>query len=78
MTDLTNLSGGEMTRRLNVNLSAQFASELHDLARHSNRSMTELVRIGIGLVKLALAECSNGNKLIVTTEDGKPLKEVVL
>jgi len=40
--------------------------------------MTELVRLGLGLVKVALEAQQNGNKLVVTTAEGQPLKEIVL
>jgi len=48
------------------------------MAKRNRRSMTELVRLGLGLVKIALEAEQNGHKLIVTTADGQPLKEIVL
>ena len=65
-------------RRVNFVLSEKAHTDLVALSRHSMRSMTELVRLGLGLVKLALEEQHNGNKLVVTTADGRPLKEIVL
>jgi hypothetical protein len=40
--------------------------------------MTELVRLGLGLVKIALEAERNGQRLIVTTAEGQAIKEIVL
>lgn len=53
-------------------------SELVTLARETKRSMTDLVRLGLALVKIAIEAERNGNRLIVTTSDGRPVKELVL
>jgi hypothetical protein len=66
------------TKRVNFVLSAKAHSELATMARRTRRSMTELVRLGLGLVKIAIEAERNGHKLIVTTADGTPLKEIVL
>jgi hypothetical protein len=65
-------------RRVNFVLSEKAHTDLVSLSKNSMRSMTELVRLGLGLVKVALEAQQNGNKLIVTTADGQPLKEIVL
>ena len=65
-------------RRVNFVLSEKAHTDLVSLSKYSMRSMTELVRLGLGLVKLALEEQQNGNKLVVTTADGRQLKEIVL
>jgi hypothetical protein len=65
-------------KRLNINLSETAFGELQMLARRTRRSMTELVRLGLGLVKISIQEAARGNKLIVTTADGQPLREIVL
>jgi hypothetical protein len=65
-------------RRVNFVLSEKAHTDLVGLSKDSMRSMTELVRLGLGLVKLALEAQQNGNKLVVTTADGRPLKEIVL
>jgi hypothetical protein len=66
------------TKRVNLILSEKAHSELATMARRTRRSMTELVRLGLGLVKIALEAEQNGHKLIVTDADGHPLKEIVL
>jgi hypothetical protein len=40
--------------------------------------MTEIVRLALGLVRVAISESRQGNKLIVTNAKGEPLKEIVL
>ena len=65
-------------RRVNFVLSEKAHTDLVGLSKDSMRSMTELVRLGLGLVKLALEAQQNGNRLVVTTADGRPLKEIVL
>jgi hypothetical protein len=65
-------------KRLNLNLSTSVYRELSNLAVERRSSMTEVVRFALGLVKIAFHEASAGNKLIVTTADGKPLKEIVI
>jgi hypothetical protein len=65
-------------RRVNFVLSEKAHTDLVSLSKHSMRSMTELVRLGLGLVKLALEAQQNGNKLVVTTADGRQVKEIVL
>jgi hypothetical protein len=64
--------------RLNVNLSERAREEVNGLSDDTGRSITDLVRIGLSLVKVVFEESRQGNKLIVTTADGKPLKELVI
>ena len=66
------------TKRVNLVLSEKAHSELATMARRNRRSMTELVRLGLGLVKIALDAEQNGHKLIVTDAEGRPVKEIVL
>jgi hypothetical protein len=65
-------------RRVNFVLSERAHTDLVGLSKDSMRSMTELVRLGLGLVKLAWEAQQNGNRLVVTTADGRPVKEIVL
>jgi hypothetical protein len=65
-------------KRMNFILSERAHSELVALARETRRSMTDLVRLGLGLVKIALEAERNGKRLVVTTSDGRPEKEIVL
>ncbi len=65
-------------KRVNFVLSDKAHSELVTLARETKRSMTELIRLGLGLVKIALEAERNGNRVVVTTPEGRPVKELVL
>ena len=66
------------SKRLNVSLSERAYSDLVNAAHETRRSMTELVRLGVSLVRIALEAERDGHRLIVSTADGKALKELVL
>jgi hypothetical protein len=66
------------TKRLSINLPADVFDELRDLAESRQRSMTDLVRDSFALAKVAYQELGSGNRLAVTNESGKLLKEIVL
>ena len=65
-------------QRFSVNLSPKAYSDLKELADQTGRSMAEIIRIGIGLVRVIFQELNANHKLIVTSSSGKPLKEIVL
>ena len=75
MTATTSALSG---KRVNFVLSDRAHAELVNLAKDSKRSMTEILRLGIGLVRLALEAERKGQRLIVTTAEGDPVKELVL
>ena len=66
------------SKRVSFNLSGNAYSQLWELCKISMRSPSEVIRLGLGLIKIAIEAEKEGNKLIVTTHDGKPIKEVVL
>lgn len=65
-------------RRLNINLPAKTYAELEKLAEESGRTMTELVRVAIGLVQVAIQEEGHEHKLAVIDRNGKLVKELIL
>jgi hypothetical protein len=65
-------------KRLNLNLSSSVYDELANLAKERRSSMTEIVRLALGLVKIILREAKSGNKFIIASSAGEPLKEVVI
>jgi len=65
-------------KRVNFVLSERAHGELVTLANETQRSMTDLVRLGLGLVKIAIEADRNGHRLVVTTSEGQPVKELVL
>jgi len=65
-------------KRLNLILSAGAYADLAKMANQRRTSKTEIVRLALGLIKVAIAEASQNHKLVITTEDGKVLKELIL
>jgi len=65
-------------KRVNFVISEKAYSELVSLSKETMRSMTELVRLGLGLVKIAIEAERNNQRLVVTTSEGTPVKEIVL
>ena len=65
-------------KRLNINLPDSVYETLQRLALDTNRTMTDIIRTALSLVKIALETDAKGNKLAVVSPDGKVLKEIVL
>jgi hypothetical protein len=65
-------------KRVNFILSEKAHSDLANLAASTHRSMTDVVRLGLGLVKIAMEATKQGHHLVVTTAEGQPIKEIVL
>ena len=66
------------TRRLNANIPGAMLDEMVDEKRRSGRDITELVKLGWKLTKIALREQRQGNVLAVVDADGRILKELVI
>ena len=65
-------------KRLNIAISEQAYSDLDGLATSTSRTMTEVIRIGLGLAKLAIEAESKGQRLMISNSDGSPVKEIVV
>jgi hypothetical protein len=65
-------------KRINLVLPASAYAEVYGLSKSTKRSLTDLVRLGLGLVKIAIEEVAKGNKLIVASADGQAIKELVI
>jgi len=65
-------------RRLNANVPSAMLDEMLDEKRRSGRDITELVKLGWQLTKIALREQRLGNSLAVVTQDGRITKELVI
>lgn len=79
VNDKTHSNGkAPQPRRLNINLPARTYAELEKLAEESGRTMTELVRVAIGLIQVAIKEEGHEHKLAVIDRDGKLVKELIL
>jgi hypothetical protein len=71
-------SASEARFRLELNVTAADRHELHTLAREiGTRSLKEVIRLALSVLKVILAERRAGRKIIVTTAEGKPMKELV-
>lgn len=64
--------------RLSLNIPEGSRKELDILVQASGRNITELVRLGLGLVKVFHEETRKGNKIVVASEDGSSVKELVI
>ncbi len=65
------------TKRLNVNLPTESYEQLKSLADQTNRSITEVVRTALGLVKIAMEEEKN-NRSLAIAENDRVVKQIVL
>lgn len=65
-------------KRLNLILSESAYTEVRNLAKATNQTITTLVRLGLSLVRIAMEEARQGNKLVITKASGEPIKEIVL
>lgn len=79
-TQDTKTSTGEKTdlKRLNLNLAPKAFQELQALAKKTNRSMTELVRIGLGLARIANEAREQGLRLAVVDDRGNSVRDIVI
>ena len=65
-------------KRLSLILSANVYEDLAALSKERRTSMTEIVRLALGLVKVAVREAKAGNKLVVARPSGEVIKELIL
>lgn len=70
--------GAPAGKKVNFVLTERAYNELLSLSKNNMKSMTELVRLGLGLVKIAIEAEKQGQRLIVTTAEGEPIKEIIL
>lgn len=65
-------------RRLNVNLSEQVYDELQELAGRTGRTVSDLVRLALAVIRVILTEVGPDQNLYVGTRDGKVKKQIVI
>jgi hypothetical protein len=65
-------------KRLSFILSPKAYADLALLSEQTSRSMTEILRLGLGLAKIAIEARSNGELLVVAKPDGSAVKEILL
>jgi len=64
--------------RLNVNMNAETADALRELAAASSTSVTEIVRRAVSVYKYVASEKSNGRVVLTTDPARNDVKEIVL
>ncbi len=65
-------------KRLNLILSSGVYEDLSRMAEEKRTTMTEIVRLALGLTKVAIHEAKLGHKLVVAKENGDVIKELIL
>jgi hypothetical protein len=65
-------------KRINLVLPGKAYAELYQLSKLTKRSIKDLVRLALGLLKRAIEAQQRGEKLIITTPEGQPLKELII
>ena len=68
----------KVDKRLNLILSDRVYGDLSRMANERRTTKTEIVRLALGLIKVAIAETKKNHKLVVVSEDGEVLKELIL
>lgn len=66
------------TKRLSFNLSTGTFEELKRMSNDMGTSMKEVLRLALGLVRIAVDEAKRGNKLVIVGQGGEQLREIVL
>jgi hypothetical protein len=77
-TTTTILQRERVSNRINLKLSEAARADVDRLAVQTHSTITELVRLSLSLLRIAIEEIRKGNKLIITTADGQPLRELVI
>ncbi len=65
-------------KRLSLILSHAIYDDVASMANERRTTMTEVVRLALGLVKVAIREAKLGNKLVVANDKGEAIKELIL
>lgn len=65
-------------RRLSLNLADSVYEEVALLAKERRTTMTEIIRLALGVIRVVIREAKHNHKLIIADHDGKALKELVL
>ena len=65
-------------RRLNFILSDDSYQDLQDLASQSQRTMTDLIRYGLGMMRIFVEAKRQRHRVMIVDDQGKAVKEIVL
>jgi hypothetical protein len=64
------------SRQVNITLPETMINELGEISSRMQRSMEQVVLIALGLLKIAFDAPKNHQRLMLTDESGKPIKEI--
>jgi hypothetical protein len=68
----------EAARKLGLSLGAPVFEEFSQIARERKSTLSQIVRLALGLGRVALTELKKGNRLLIVSSEGTALKELVL
>jgi hypothetical protein len=74
----TEIDDNPSAKRLSITLTDSAYAEVSALARSTRQKSTDLMRLGLAIIKIYLAEHKEGNRLMVVSRDGQAIKEIVL
>ena len=69
-------AGNRIGKHLHVSLTDSALLELNTLSEATGKSSTELIRFGLGLVKVWVKASKEGNRMILANRDGRALKQI--
>lgn len=65
-------------KRVNINLPDSLFQELQQLSTRTGRSMTDILRFGLGLAVIAYTQTGPGRKLTISDENDQAVKEILI
>lgn len=65
-------------RKLGLSLGVPVFEEFSQLAQERKSTLSQVVRLALGLGRVALTELKKGNRLLIVSAEGAALKELVL
>lgn len=64
--------------RLHVILSEDRFARVTALSQKTDRSITELVKLGLGLIEILLNHYADGHRFVITDSEGQHISEVII
>jgi hypothetical protein len=65
-------------RRATVRFSDSVYEQLNPLMQERGQSLGDMVRLGLGMLRLAVTTAKEGNRLVIVTPEGEALQEVIV
>ncbi len=64
--------------KVSFNLTPRAAETLRRISEESHLSMTEVVRVSLGLMGVVWDELQSNNRLVIAAPDGTHLRDIIL